>query len=76
MDGAVVNFLFRFSEENIVDWELWDLESNDAKFIDEVSAWYASSLVTPNVKHSLCSTTYLMGGYDILGNYFLLFFNS
>lgn len=49
------------------DWELWDLEYNDAQFISEVNAWSATQLITSGVKYSLCSGTYLMGGYNILG---------
>jgi len=47
-------------------WELWDLESNNASFIDEVNAWSATALVKAGVKHSLCGSTYLMGGYNVL----------
>jgi len=49
------------------DSELWDLEYNDARFIDEVNAWTAKSLVKAGLKHSICGNDYLMGGYNILG---------
>jgi len=55
----------------ILGWELWDLEYNDARFIQEVDAWSATLLLKPGVKYSLCSTTYIMGGYGVLGECFL-----
>jgi len=48
-------------------WELWDLEANDASFINEANAWSASSYVTPGVISSKCGDDYLLGGYNVLG---------
>jgi len=48
-------------------WELWDLELNGAGFLDEVSAWSATSLTKAGIKYYLCGNTYLMGGYGVLG---------
>jgi len=48
--------------------ELWDLEYTDSAFIAETNAWTASSLVNPSIKYYVCGTSWLLGGYSILGN--------
>jgi len=53
---------------NILGSELWDLEYNDSQFITEVNSWTATSLVNSAIKYYNCAGTYVMGGYNVLGN--------
>ena len=52
----------------IIGTYLHDLEYNNACFLNEAALWNANELVTAGTLSSVCSTTYLLGGYNILGN--------